>query len=310
MHRLRLGTRGSPLALWQARHVAEALTGANAGLEVELVVIRTLGDRHLVAPARLGDKGIFVREIEEALRQGRINVAVHSLKDLPSGPPDRIAFGAILPRHDPRDALVTAGGLVLDDLPPGTLLGTGSLRRSGQLLHSRPDLRFAAMRGNVGTRVRRMREGACDGLVLALAGVERLGIREAGVRPIPTELCLPAAGQGAIVVEVRDGDRETRALVAPLDDKATASEVASERAFLDRLGGGCLAPATAHARVDGERIRLAGMACDPDGRRLIRRSVEGSAARGEELGKTLAAEILDAGGGEILREAREGAEDA
>lgn len=307
MRRLRIGTRGSALALWQARHVADRLRRAHRGLEVELVALRTRGDREGRAPARFGEKGIFVREIQEALRRGEVDLAVHSLKDLPTGPTDGLAFGATLERHDPRDALVTPDGRALEDLAEGTLLATTSLRRRGQLLHARPDLRFTDMRGNVDTRVRKMREGACQGLVLALAGIERLGLRDATVWPIPTDRCLPAVGQGAIVVEVRADDAEARELVGVLEDRAAALEVACERAFLRRLGGGCLAPATAFARVGAERIRVEGVVCDPDGRRLVRRAAEGPAARGEEIGDRLASELLGSGGADILREAREAA---
>lgn len=307
MRRLRIGTRGSALALWQARHVGDRLRQAHAGLEVELVTIRTRGDRAGWAPARFGEKGIFVREIQEALRRAEVDLAVHSLKDLPSVEADGLAFGATLERHDPRDALVTPDGRALEELAPGTLLATASSRRRGQLLHARPDLRFIEMRGNVDTRIRRMREGACQGLVLALAGIERLGLRDATVRPIPTDRCLPAVGQGVVVVEVRADDAEAKQLVAPLDDRGAGLEAACERAFLRRLGGGCLAPATAFARVRDGRVRVEGVVCDPDGCRLLRRAAEGPAARASDIGESLAVELLESGGADILREAREAA---
>jgi hydroxymethylbilane synthase len=307
MRRLKIGTRGSRLALWQARHVADRLRGLDPALVVEIVTIRTRGDRDDWVPSRWGEKGIFVREIEQALEQGDVDCAVHSLKDLPSEQPSRVRLAARLLRHDPRDALLTPAGVALEELPQGACLATTSLRRRGQLLHIRPDLRFVGMRGNVDTRVGKMRQGASDGIVLALAGLERLGLRDDTVRPLPTSQCLPAVGQGIIVVEVREDDHASFELASRLDDPDTAVAAACERAFLRRLGGGCLAPATAFARVDSGRLRVEGVVCDPDGRRLLRRALEGPARRDEELGEALAVALLEAGGEDILREAREAA---
>jgi len=302
---LRLGTRGSALALWQSRHVAARLREAHPGLAIEEVIIQTEGDRQSILPLQsLGERGVFVRQIEEALVAGRIDLAVHSLKDLPTVQPGGLAIAAVPPRHDPRDAVLTADGKSLDDLSPGAVLATGSPRRRCQLLHARPDLATLPVRGNVDTRVRKLGEGKFDALILALAGIERLGITSVRVWPLPPSLCLPAVGQGALAIETREGDARTRALVAPLKDDATTRAVSAERSFLRRLGGGCLAPATAFARVEGDGIRMDAVVGDPDGRQLLRDRAEGEAARGDALAEAMAVRMLDAGAGEILARIR------
>lgn len=304
---LRLGTRGSPLALWQSRHVAERLEAAHAGLRVELRIIRTAGDDGQKAdvPLTRGEgKGLFVREIEEALSAGEIDLAVHSLKDLPTEQPPGLVVTAILERADPRDALLTRDGLELDALAEGTLVATGSPRRRCQILHHRPDLRMTLVRGNVDTRVRKLREGTFGAMVLASAGIARLGITAVPFRPIPLAVSLPAPGQGAIAVETRADDARTRGALDVLDHESTARCVGAERAFLAALGGGCLAPAAAHARIEGSRMTIEAMVGDPDGRRLVRRSIEGGAGDGDALGDALARTLLGLGGDAILREAR------
>lgn len=303
-----LGTRGSPLALWQSHHVADRLQRLHPGLEVELLIIRTEGDR--VTDRPFGDmpgRGFFVKEIEDALLEGRIDLAVHSLKDLPTEQPDRLSLAAVLTRHDPRDAVLSVEGWRFSDIPEGTEVATGSPRRRSQLLHARPDLRMTLVRGNVDTRVRKLREGRFGAMILALAGVERLGIREVPARPIPVEVSLPAVGQGAVAVETRTDDAPTRRLVEPLTDPTTLVAVRAERAFLQRLGGGCLAPATAHAWMEGGRLRLEAMVGDPDGVRLLRDGEIGSASEGEAMGERLADRLLAAGGERILRDARSSA---
>lgn len=306
---LRLGTRGSPLALWQARHVASRLEGLHPGLAVELVLIKTGGDQiSTVAMSQVGGKGIFVKEIEDALLAGEIDLAVHSSKDLPTEQPDGLVLSAFLERHDPRDTLLSVEGRDIDDLPAGTVVATGSPRRRCQILHRRPDLRMTLVRGNVDTRVRKLQDRQFGAMVLAVAGIERLGITAVPSRPIAAEICLPAVGQGAVAVETRSADAATRLAVEPLSHGPTAAAVQAERAFLRRLGGGCLAPAAAHARVADGGIRIDAIVGDPDGRRLLRNDVEGVVSRGEALGETLAARLLEAGGEGILLDARAGSD--
>ncbi len=303
--RLVVGTRGSPLALWQARFVSTRLEEANPGLAVEILIIKTEGDR--VTDRPFGDmpgRGFFVKEIEDALQERRVDLAVHSLKDMPTEQPAGLGIAAVLARHDPRDALLSVEGWSFADVPRGTMVATGSPRRRSQLLHARPDLGMCLVRGNVDTRIRKLREGQFGAMVLALAGVERLGLREVPLRPIPTDVCLPAVGQGAVAVETRTDDGTTRGFVEALTDATTLVCVLAERAFLNRLGGGCLAPATAHARIVDERIVLDAMVGDPDGRRLLREHAEGAPEDGCRLGERLADALLAAGGEGILRDAR------
>src|SRR5262245_573237 len=303
--RLVVGTRGSALALWQSRHVRERLAGLHPGVVIEEAILKTAGDRRQAESLDvLGGTGFFVREIEEALLAGTIELGVHSLKDLPTEQPPGLAIAAVLERHDPRDALLTIEGIPLESLPEGSAVATGSPRRRSQIRHARPGLRMVPVRGNVDTRVGKLRDGAFDALVLALAGIERLGIRSVRAPPLPPEIFLPAVGQGALAVEVRADDAVTRALVGPLAHDATLRAVLAERAFLRRLGGGCLAPATAYARTLGDRIRIDGMVGDPDGRRLLRDAIEGAAAEGARLGEDLAERLLLAGGRAILSDAR------
>jgi len=303
---LRLGSRGSALALWQANHVAARLRAAWPGLAVPITIIKTEGDQRTDVPltASFG-KGVFVREIEDALLGGSIDLAVHSLKDLPTETPAGLALAAIPERADARDALVCRSAQRIEDLKSGAVVATGSPRRQCQLLSARPDLKFTLVRGNVDTRLRKLDEGRFDALILAVAGIERLELTKAPYTPIPFALCLPAPGQGALAIETRAGDGETRRLVAPLNDEATASSVAAERGFLAALGAGCLAPAGALATVTGAALRLDAMVGYPDGRRQMRDHLEGAARDGRALGEALARRLLDAGGDLILREVRE-----
>ena len=303
---LRLGSRGSPLALWQANHVAEKLRGAWPGLVVDVVIITTEGDRRGSAArtASFG-KGIFVKEIEDALLAGTIDLAVHSLKDLPTETPAGLALAAIPPRHDPRDALICRSTRRVADLPANAIVATGSPRRRCQLLHTRKDLRFVPLRGNVDTRIRRLDEGRFDALILAVSGIERLGLTDAPYAPIPISDCLPAPGQGALAIEIRADDAPTRHRVLPLNDPQAASCVAAERGFLAELGAGCLAPAGALATIAGDTLLLEAMVGYPDGRRLLRDRLEGAPRDGEALGAALARRLLSAGGDRILREVRD-----
>ena len=307
MPRLVLGSRGSALALWQARHVAGLLRAAHPGLEIEEVIIKTEGDRMTEqALSVLGGKGVFVKEIEDALLQERIDLAVHSMKDRPTEIPEGLGFAAVPRRHDARDALLTVDGRELHALAHGASVATGSPRRRAQILAVRPDLRMTEMRGNVDTRVRKLKEGQCAAMVLALAGIERLGI-DVPRAPLPLTACVPAVGQGALAIETRAGDTRVRGLVAVLDHPETARAVTAERAFLAHLGGGCLAPAAAHARVQDGDLMLEGVVADPDGSRVLRDREAGPVEDAVALGERLAARLLEAGGAAILREVREAA---
>jgi hydroxymethylbilane synthase len=295
---LRLGSRGSPLARWQANHVAETLRGLWPGLVVDIVIIKTEGDlsTDTPRPASFG-KGIFVKAIEDALLEGTIDLAVHSLKDLPTETPAGLALAAIPPRHDARDALVCRSARHVSDLPANALVATGSPRRRCQLLHARNDLRFTPVRGNVDTRLRKLDEGPFDALILAVAGIERLGLTAAPYAPIPFSVCLPAPGQGALAIEIRADDAATRRHVRPLDDDETARCVAAERAFLATLGAGCLAPAGAFAAITGGTLTLEAMLGTPDGTGLKRDRLHGAARDAEAVGAALAGRFLDQGGG-------------
>src|SRR5262245_8471038 len=249
-------------------------------------------------------EGVFVSEIEEALLSREVDLGVHSLKDLPTATPEGLALAAFPVRHDPRDALVSPRAKTLADLPPDPVVATGSPRRRSQLAHARPDIRFTAIRGNVDTRLAKLGGGDLDALVLAVAGIERLGRTDAPYTPIPLSICLPAPGQGALAVEIRADDEETHRLVHPLDDAATASAVTAERAFLSALGAGCLAPAGALATVERDRLTLEGMVGSLDGQEVLRDRTEGEARAAGSLGEALAERLLSRGGEAILRAAR------
>jgi hydroxymethylbilane synthase len=297
---LRLGTRTSALARAQADEVRAALVAGHPGLAVELVGIRTTGDRLARGPlGPAGGKGLFVKEIEEALLAGAIDCAVHSMKDVPVRLARGCVIAAVPPRADPRDVLVGGGALV--ELRAGTRIGTASLRRRAQLLARRRDLAVEMLRGNVDTRLARWRAGAVDCLVLAAAGLARLGVAVPEARPLAIEELLPAVGQGALALECRADDARTRALLAALDDPAAAAAVAAERAFLAALGGDCNTPLAAHASVDGGRLRLRAEVLSPDGARQLAAAGDAALAEAEPLGARLAAELLARGAGDLLR---------
>ncbi len=304
--RLRLGSRGSPLALWQAHHVATRLRAFWPGLDVSITIIRTEGDQRTDIPltASFG-KGLFVREIEDSLLGGTIDLAVHSLKDLPTDTPAGLVVAAVPQRHDAHDALVCTAARRIEDLKQGALVATGSPRRQCQLLNARPDLKFTLVRGNVDTRLRKLDEGQFDALILAVAGIERLELTKAPYTPIPFSLCLPAPGQGALAIETRADDEEAVRLVGPLNDAATASCVEAERGFLSALGAGCLAPAGAFATVAGETLRLEAMVGYPDGRSQKRDHIVGAPSEAAVLGEALARRLCEAGGDLILRDVRD-----
>jgi hydroxymethylbilane synthase len=300
---IRIGTRGSALALQQTQIVVDLLTAAWPDLTVDVVEIRTIGDRIQDVPlAKIGDKGLFVKEIEEALLDGRIDWAVHSVKDLPSQLPDGLSVGMIAERVDPRDALVARHGLRLTTLPEKALIGTSSLRRRAQLLQWRPDLSIVPIRGNVDTRLRKLETEGLDGIVVAVAGLLRMGWEARISDIIPPEICLPAVGQGALGVEMRRDDREAHRLFQPLTSPVMQAAVNAERAFLAYLEGGCQVPIAAWATVEGDELRLRGMISDLAGLTLLRDERRGAIQAPERLGRELAEALLRRGGEAILRD--------
>ncbi len=298
--RLRLGTRGSALAQAQARAVAERLRAA-AEVEVELVVVHTSGDRDQRRPlAEMGGRGVFVKEIEEALLARQVDVAVHSAKDVPARMPEGLAIAAVPERADPRDCLVTADGRGWAHLPKGAVLGTSSVRRRAQLLRARPDLRFVPLRGNVDTRLRKILEEGLDGIVLAAAGLDRLGLGARISERLSPDLCLPDPGQGALLVQARSDQPELLALLARIDQPAARWELLAERAVLAGLGGGCQVPVAALARVAGDQLTIDAAVAAPDGSQLVRRRLTGPVADALILGARLAGELLAAGAARLL----------
>jgi hydroxymethylbilane synthase len=312
---IRIATRGSKLALWQAEHVRALLQAEEPGLHVELIILKTTGDKILDRPlAEVGGKGLFVKEIEEAVADRRADLAVHSMKDLPAEMPPGLEVMTVPRREDPRDALLVRAGLSassLTELPVRARVGTSSLRRMCQLRAVRPDLEVLSLRGNVDTRLRRLGEGAFDAIVLAAAGLRRLGLAEHIRRVLEPSEMLPAIGQGALAIEARSDDMATRARLLRLDHPPTAVCVAAERAFLGRLGGGCRTPLAAHAVLDGTaeagRIVLTGLVGRPNGREVLRDRIEGTAASAATLGVTLAEQLLARGADRILAECAAGA---
>jgi hydroxymethylbilane synthase len=299
--RLRLGTRASALARAQAALVTAALERRHVGLSVETVLIRTSGDR--LEPwgrAPGGLKGAFVKEIEEALVAGKIDVGVHSMKDMPARVAVGLVIGAVPPRAPAHDVLVGPGRDGLRDLPAGTRIGTSSVRRRAQLLARRRDLDVVPLRGNVDTRLRRWREGEVDALVLAAAGLERLGITEPAARPLPADEFVPAVGQGALALECRADDAPIRTLLSAIEDRAAAVAMAAERAFLLAIGGDCNTPIAAHASVRGEEVSLRALVTDLEGRRWLEHADTGAAADADRLGQAVAAELLARGAAEVL----------
>lgn len=301
MDLLRIATRQSPLALWQARHVADLLTATHRGLRVELVKMVTEGDRILDrALNTAGGKGLFIKELEQGLLEGRADLAVHSMKDVPAELPPGFDLPVFCAAADPRDALVSGAADSLDTLPGAARVGTASLRRGCQLLARRPDLQLVMTRGNVQTRLAKLDRGECDALLLAAAGLDRLGLAGRIAARLPTDVMLPAVTQGVLGLECRAGDTAVMALLAPLHEPATALRVQAERAFAARLGGGCHTPLAGHAVLDGERLRLTGLVGTPDGRRVLHEALDGPAAQPQALGLALAERLLAQGADDIL----------
>ena len=300
---LRIGTRGSQLALYQANWVKDQLVRVHADLNVTLVKIKTTGDKIQDAPlAKIGGKGLFVKEIEEALLQRRIDLAVHSIKDVPTEFPEGLHLSAITKREDPRDVLISRNNISLRDLPKGAKIGTSSLRRQAQLLHFRDDFEVIPLRGNLDTRLKKLGTMNLDGIVLASAGVKRLGLEGKVTEILPSDLSLPAIGQGALGIETRKGDREVEKRIVFLNDPDSAAAVTAERAFLKRLEGGCQVPIAAFGKVNGGLLRLEGLVGTTDGKRVVRHHLEGPIEEAEALGIKLAEILLSRGAREILAE--------
>ncbi|HEX6288396.1 MAG TPA: hydroxymethylbilane synthase [Herpetosiphonaceae bacterium] len=301
MRKLVLATRGSKLALAQAEMVAALLREAHTGLDVELRIIQTKGDLVLDrALSRIGDKGLFVKEIEQALLDRQADLAVHSCKDLPSALPEQLTLAAFPRRADPRDVLISRHNLRLRELPKGAIVGTSSLRRACQVRHLRPDVQVIDLRGNVDTRLRKAQTEAYDAIILAAAGLERLDLSAVVTEIFTPDLLLPAVAQGALALECRADDAEVRQLLAPLNDSATEIAVRAERALLARLEGGCQVPIAAHATIAYGQVRLHGLIGTPDGALVVRGERAGALDDPATVGVTLAEALLADGGAAIL----------
>jgi len=300
-HPIRIGTRGSVLALAQARWVQAQITGRYPDCPVELVIIKTTGDRLKDVPlAEVGGKGLFIKEIEEALMAGQVDLAVHSLKDMPAAVPEGLKLGAVPPREDWRDAFISSRYDSLGEIPAGGRVGTGSLRRRVQILHLRPDLEVVPLRGNVDTRLKKMESLNLDALILAAAGLARLGLSHLARRFLAETEMLPAVAQGALGLEVRDRDHRLGEFIAFLDDPPSRAAVTAERGFLARLEGGCVVPVAALGRMEGSSLTLKALISDLQGERLLKDTLAGPLEEAESLGRLLAERLLDRGGREIL----------
>ncbi len=300
--RLIIGSRASELALWQTNYVRDLLLAQHPALDVIIQTIHTTGDKILDAPlSMLGGKGAFTKEIEIALLAGEIDIAVHSLKDLPTTLPEDLTLGAIPERANVQDAFLSKDTTArLMDLPDGATIATGSLRRIAQLLTKRPDFRIVDIRGNVPTRIRKMLESNWDGMILARAGLERLGLTEHLAHTISLEWVLPAAGQGALGIECRNDDAKTLEILAPLNHNATRQSVTAERSLLQSLGGGCQVPIGAHGKIVGNTLELSGCIAAINGESIVRAVHTGEVTTAEQIGADLARTLLDMGGKELL----------
>ncbi len=298
---LNIATRESPLAVWQADFVADQLKANTPSLDVQLVKMSTRGDKILdQALSKVGGKDLFVKEIEHALLDGRAQVAVHSLKDMPTDLPDGLQVTAYPPREDPRDAIVSTRGYTLDTLPNGAVVGTCSLRRAAQILRRRPDVKIVEIRGNVQTRLRKLDEQGMDATLLAYAGLKRLKMEHLATHVLSHEECLPAIGQGILAVETKTDDSATNGHVDRLDAAPARAAATAERAFLHRLHGGCQVPIAGHATIEGDRVSLRGLVSSLDGQQVFEGTVEGAASEAEALGIHLADELLGRGADRVL----------
>lgn len=298
---IRIGTRGSKLALWQAEWVKKALSKAHPDLTIKLVIIKTKGDKILDVPlAKVGGKGLFVKEIEEALTDHRIDLAVHSMKDMPAEIPTDLMIGAVPLREAPQDILISRSGQKLTDMPEGALVGTSSLRRAAQLRHIRPDITIADLRGNLDTRLKKLDQGKYDAIVLAAAGIKRLGFERRISQILDTDTMLPAVGQGALCIEIRDKNPRIESIVGVLNHRSTHIAITAERAFLHHLEGGCQVPIAAHALIKENHVSITGLVAAIDGSILIKETHIGKIEDATNVGITLAQKLLDQGAGPIL----------
>lgn len=300
---IKIGTRGSKLALWQANWVRTQLEKAHPDIGIELVIIKTKGDKIQDVPlAKVGGKGLFVKEIEETLLAGRIDLAVHSMKDMPGDIPPGLCIGPVPARELPLDVLISGNGQKLADLEDGASVGTSSLRRAAQLLHVRPGIRIIPLRGNLDTRLRKLDEGQMDAIVLAAAGVHRLGLKNRVTEYLDPTQMLPAVAQGALCIEIRASDPETDTLVGVLNHPETRTVVLGERAFLHRLEGSCQIPVAGHGTLENGRFSLTGLVANLDGTVVLRERAAGRADQAREIGIELAEKLLAMGADRILRE--------
>ncbi len=300
-----VGTRESRLAMWQANWVVDRLKESNPEYSYRIMGISTQGDKILdVALAKIGDKGLFTKELELAMLRGEIDMAVHSMKDLPTELPEGLVIGAICRREYPGDALISREGKKLEELPAGALIGTSSLRRCAQLLNYRDNLKMVNIRGNINTRLRKLEEEKLDAIVLAYAGVNRMGWESRITQVLPFGICLPAVGQGSIGVELRAGDEEVLNLVGKIDHHESRVAITAERAFLRKLEGGCQIPIGALGTVENGHLHLEGVVASLDGRQLVRSSLTGDTEEAEKLGIKLADNLVQSGAGEILKKMR------
>ena len=301
MNKLRIATRRSPLALWQAEYVVQGLRALKPELDISLLEVTTKGDKILdQALSKVGGKDLFVKEIEYALLEGRAEVAVHSLKDVPTVQPNGLQLTAYPPREDPRDALVSPKGYTFDSLPEGARVGTCSLRRAAQVLRRRPDIRIEEIRGNVQTRLKRMEAQGMDATLLAYAGLIRLNLTHLASQVFEPNECLPAIGQGILAVETQTKDTDVTSLVAQLDDPNSRAAAEAERTFLHRLEGGCQVPIAGHATVTGSELWLRGLVATLDGQTIIEGEQRGSVSDASHMGRKLAEDLLERGAGKIL----------
>lgn len=300
-NKIRIATRSSKLALWQSNWIKDRLEAQHDNLSVELIHLKTKGDKILDVPlAKIGGKGLFVKELETAILEKRADIAVHSLKDVPTEFPEGLEISVITKRETPNDAFVSNRYDSFKALPDKAVIGTSSLRRIAQLKNVRPDLEFKSLRGNVDTRLRKLDEEEFDAIILAAAGLIRLGLQERITELIPYDLSLPAIGQGVVCIESRIGDEAVLDLITPLTDPQTAIQVSAERALLRRLNGGCQIPIAGHAVVSGDRVQLTGVLASPEGNPFLKMVEEGTAAEAEQLGVRLGNRLLESGGREIL----------
>jgi hydroxymethylbilane synthase len=306
--KLCIATRKSPLALWQANHVRDALMARNPGLDVELFTMTTQGDKILDTPlAKVGGKGLFVKELELGILEGRADLAVHSMKDVPVEFPEGLGLAAILKREDPRDVLISKTFSSIDALPEGARVGTSSLRRQCQLRARRPDLEVLDLRGNVNTRLAKLDNGDYDAILLAAAGVKRMGWEDRITELLPPEQFLPAIGQGAIGIEIRVADERVSRVVKALNDEQTATRIRAERALNERLQGGCQVPIAGYSEISHGVMVLRALVGRPDGTELVQGVISGKPEDGEELGQVLADDLLSRGAKQILAEVYAGA---